>query len=177
MQLSGTPPGWDIRKVERPIPALFTYYILSSLVLGPFFPFALLYLYFRYHTMRYQFDAEGVSMSWGILYHREIHLTYTRIQDIHLVSNVVERWLGLARIQIQTASGSASAEMTLEGIAEYAAVRDYLYQNSRGAKPSELHALLPEATPEPLAAEFHALAGEIRALRATLARRGERGPL
>ena len=58
-------------------------------------------------------------MRWGILFRREITLTYARIQDIHLTSNLVERWLRLARIQIQTASASASAEMTLEGLHEF----------------------------------------------------------
>lgn len=168
-------PGWDIRQIERPIPALFKYYILSSLFFGPLFPFALIYLYFRYHTMRFRFDAEGVSMSWGILYHREVHLTYSRIQDIHLVSNVVERWLGLSRIQIQTASGSASAEMTLEGIAEYEAVRDFLYQNSRGVKAPAPAASADGAALAALESEFRELAAELRALRAALGREKERG--
>ncbi|MEW5765965.1 MAG: PH domain-containing protein, partial [Acidobacteriota bacterium] len=66
----------------------------------------------------------------------EINLTYARIQDIHLVSNVVERWLGLARIQIQTASGSARAEMTIEGIREFELLRDFLYSRMRGAQGS-----------------------------------------
>ena len=43
-----------------------------------------LFHWFRYHTMRYRFDAEGVSMSWGILFRREVLLNYSRIQDIHL---------------------------------------------------------------------------------------------
>jgi putative membrane protein len=46
-------------------------------------------------------------MRWGILFRREISLTYARIQDIQLSSNLVERWLGLAKIQLQTASGSS----------------------------------------------------------------------
>jgi putative membrane protein len=41
-------------------------------------------------------------------------LNYARIQDIHLRSNAMERWLGLARIEIQTASGSSNAGMTLQ---------------------------------------------------------------
>src|SRR5688500_14274172 len=92
------------------------YYVIASFAFLPMMPFALLYFYFRYHTMRFQFDEEGISMSWGILFRREITLTYARIQDIHLTSNLVERWLRLAKIQIQTASASAAAEMTLEEI-------------------------------------------------------------
>ena len=122
----------SIFAIHRPDPALMTWYVIRSFVLGPLFFIPLIPLYFRYHTMRYDFDEEGISMRWGILFRREITLTYSRIQDIHLVSNFVERWLGLARVQIQTASGSSSAEMTLEGLREFAAVRDYLYSRMRG---------------------------------------------
>ena len=123
--------------IREPVPALFRYYVIGSLLAGPLFFIPLIPLYFRYHTLRYHFDEEGISMKWGILFRREITLTYARIQDIHLVSNLIERWLGLARVQIQTASGSSSAEMTLEGIREFEIVRDYLYSRMRGvaAKP------------------------------------------
>jgi len=127
-------PQDDIFRIERPHPDLLTYYTVMSLMLGPFFFIALLPLYFRYRTLRYRFDEEGVSMSWGILFRREIHLTYSRIQDIHLVSNVLERWFGLARVQIQTASGSSKAEMTLEGLKEFGRVRDFLYGRMRGTR-------------------------------------------
>jgi uncharacterized membrane protein YdbT with pleckstrin-like domain len=95
-----------IFSIERPAPNLMTYYLLSSFVLGPLFFILLIPLYFRYHTLRYRFDEEGISMRWGILFRREINLTYARIQDIHLRSNFVERWLNLARVEVQTASGS-----------------------------------------------------------------------
>lgn len=111
-----------------------TYYFLTCLFTGPFFPILILPSYFRYHTMRYRIGAEGVSMRWGILFRKEIILNYARIQDIHLSSNVIERWLGLARLQIQTASGSSSAEMTIEGVLEYEALRDFLYSKMRGLK-------------------------------------------
>ena len=58
----------------------------------------------------------------GAVIGRTQHPIYARIQDIHLVSNVVERWLGLARIKIQTASGSAKAEMTIEGVPQFEAL-------------------------------------------------------
>lgn len=134
---SGAPPSpllsdAEIFGIERPHPKLWKYYILCCLLGGPLFPILLLPNWFRYHTMRYRFDAEGISMRWGILFRREVLLNYARIQDIHLVSNFVERWLGLARIQIQTASGSASPEMTLEGLVQFEAVRDFLYSRMRG---------------------------------------------
>jgi len=122
----------DVFRIERPAPALMKYYLLVCLLTGPLFPILIIPSYFRYHTLRYRFDREGISMRWGILFRREINLTYTRIQDIHLTSNLVERWLGLARIQVQTASGSSSAEMTIEGLHEFERVRDFLYARMRG---------------------------------------------
>src|SRR5690606_13622099 len=115
-----------------PARSLLTYYLLSSMLLGPFFIFPMVYSWFRYHTLRYDIDEQGITMRWGMLFRREVSLTYARIQDIQLSSNVVERWLGLAKIELQTASGSASAEMTIEGIAEYEALRDFLYARTRG---------------------------------------------
>ena len=123
-----------ILAIERPHPNLFTYYWLSLLVFPPLLPLLILPAWFRYHTMRYKFTDEGISMSWGILFRREIIVNYARIQDIHLRSNFVERWLGLARVLVQTASGNAGAELTLEGLREFEAIRDFLYMRMRGVK-------------------------------------------
>jgi putative membrane protein len=153
-----------------------TYYALRSLALGPLFPVLLIPSWFRYHTMHYRFDEEGVSMGWGILFRREIHLTYARIQDLHLESNGVERWLGLARIAVQTASGSARAEMTIEGIREFEELRDFLYSRMRGHSLGTRAAAAPAAAapgpspPDDLAAVLREVAGELRALRVALDR-------
>jgi membrane protein YdbS with pleckstrin-like domain len=124
----------------EPDPSLLRYYALAALLFGPGFFIAIIPFYFRYRTLRYEVDDEGITMRWGILFRREISLTYARIQDIHLTSNVVERWLGLARIQVQTASGSASAEMTIEGLRNVDAMRDFLYARMRGARDQGGHA-------------------------------------
>lgn len=171
-----------VSRIERPDPALMTYYTLVCLLTGPLFPIFIIPNYFRYHTMRYRFDADGVSMRWGILFRREINLTYTRIQDIHLTSNLIERWLGLARVQIQTASGSSSAEMTIEGIKEYEPLRDFLYSKMRGhhatpGAPSASPLSTPEAA-DPLtevAGSLREVSAELRALRRDLEQRGARG--
>jgi putative membrane protein len=126
--------GFDPFAITRPSPTLMTYYALVSLVAGPAFPLALLPLFCKYFTLRYRFDDKGISMSYGVLFKRETLLTYRRIQDIHLTHNIVQRWLGLATVSIQTASGAAGAEMAIEGILEAEALRDFLYQRMRGAR-------------------------------------------
>jgi putative membrane protein len=110
------------------------YYALVSLVAGPAFIFVLAPLFCKYITLRYRFDDKGISMSYGVLFKRETLLTYRRIQDIHLTLNIVQRWLGLATVSIQTASGAAGAEIAIEGILEAEPLRDFLYQRMRGAR-------------------------------------------
>ena len=168
-----TPIPPQIAAIERPSPALMTYYwlrIAASLFAAPIM---LPLLYFRYHTMRYKFDEEGIHMRWGILFRNEIVLNYARIQDIHLKSNFVERWLGLARIEIQTASGSATSEMVLEGLADNEGMRDFLYSRMRGARDKDAEHPKAHSVTEPdaLAGTLREIAVELRAIRELMEKR------
>ena len=162
-----------IAAIERPSPPLWTYYVLQAIASNVAFPVTIVLFYFRYHTMRYRFDAEGIHMRWGILIRREVMLNYSRIQDIQLRANVVERWLGLARIEIQTASGTAGAQMTLEGLLNYVEVRDFLYSRMRGARHPGDAAVV--ASPESLAGVLTIVAEELRAIRELIAARERDG--
>ena len=116
-------------------------------------------------------------MRWGILFRRQINLTYARIQDIHLTSGIIQRWLGLADVKIQTASGSSEAEMTLEGLLEFEAVRDFLYTRMRGYRD---HAGVSQKPPDSSMAGGEGQAAtllreavdELRAIRVALETRG-----
>ncbi|MCC6231072.1 MAG: PH domain-containing protein [Verrucomicrobiales bacterium] len=161
--------------MERPDPRLLTCYLLGALVVPPAFPFLAVYLYCRYHTLRYRFDESGISMRWGILFRRETVVNYARIQDIQIRANILERWLGLARIELQTAAGSSSAEMTLEGFTNVEAVRDFLYSRMRGARgdlsESRVAVLGGEGATVPaesLAQILQEVASELRAIREKL---------
>jgi putative membrane protein len=153
----------SIAAIERPAPPLWTYYVLRAIATTVAFPVTIVVLFFRYHTMRYRFDAEGIHMRWGIIIRREVMLNYSRIQDIQLRANFVERWLGLARIEIQTASGSAGAQMTLEGLLNFVEVRDFLYSRMRGAR--HVADTAAGAAPESLAGVLSEVARELRAIR------------
>ena len=172
----------QVRGERRPEPALMKYYTLESILTGPGIIILLPLRYFRYRTLTYVFDAEGVTVRWGILFRREISLTYARIQDIHLVSNVIERWLGLGRVQIQTASGQSSAEMTIEGLSDCEEVRDELYRRMRGARGTRKRSDAIDAPEAPamiaaggvnhdVVAALNAAAAELRALREQIERR------
>ena len=134
-------PGLNdkIMALERPHRSLWTYYLIRAVLTGPGIIATLPYLFFRYCTLRYRFDEEGIHMRYGLLFRREVNLTYARIQDIHLKSGLIQRWLGLANVEVQTASGSATAEVVIEGFKEFEAIRDFLYTKMRGyqAKPAK----------------------------------------
>jgi putative membrane protein len=177
-------PALEAESLERPHPRLITYYVLTALVIPPLFPILILPLFFRYHTLHYRFDREGVSMRWGILFRREVVLNYARIQDIQIRANFVERWLGLARIELQTAAGSSGAEMTLEGFLNYEAIRDFLYERMRGTREDQTRGsrigagagVTPEsaAVPEALTAVLREVAAELRGVRQALEKHANR---
>lgn len=129
---------FDPQRIERPDRSLLWYYVFIAAFSGPLFPIAFLPLFFKYETLRYRFDDGGVSMSWGILFRKEVYLTYRRIQDIHLTRNLLQRWMGLATVAVQTASGNATPEMSIDGVLQADALRDYLYREMRGAKGEEI---------------------------------------
>lgn len=125
---------FDPASVTRPDPRLMRYYLVVAALTLVAFPITIVPLWIRYHTLRYRFDEDGVGMSVGMLFRREVHLAYRRIQDIHVTRGLVQRWLGLATVSIQTASGSASAEMTIEGVLDPDGLRDWLYARMRGVR-------------------------------------------
>lgn len=174
-----------IYALERPDRSLLTLYLIRAVLSGPFVVITLPLLLFRYHTLRYRFDEQGIHMRWGLLFRREVNLTYARIQDIHLRSGVVQRWLGLADLLVQTASGSAGPEMTIEGFRQFGQIRDFLYTRMRGfadsrrpdpaEAPSDTHAPALPADAE-LIALLSDIRDELRATREQL-ERAPREPL
>jgi putative membrane protein len=126
-----------------------TYYVLCALLTVLGFPFVVIPLWIRYQTLRYKIDDDGISTKWGFIFRREVYVTYRRIQDIHVTRNLLERWLGLAKISLQTASGSSQAELVIEGTKQPEAMRDFLYARMRGARNDSV---APSASASGLAA-------------------------
>ncbi|HEY3354740.1 MAG TPA: PH domain-containing protein [Polyangia bacterium] len=151
----------QVTAITRPAPALLAYYVCSAITTTVLAPFFLVYLYFRYHTLHYRFDEDGVSMGYGVLFRREMHLTYARMQDIHLSQNVVERWLGIGAVTVQTAGGGEGGDLRIVGVREFEAIRDYLYARMRGVRPAARAAAGPAGADE--VALLAAIRDELRA--------------
>ncbi len=140
---NATPAPFRPDSLTRPDEALLTYYLLCAICTLLGFPFVFIAYYIRFKTLRYQLDEEGVSLSVGLFFKRETTLAYRRIQDIHVKRNLFQRWLGIATIEIMTASGASGAEISLEGIREPEALRDFLYARMRGAQDDDTHTTQP----------------------------------
>ena len=138
-----------ILAIQRPSPTLWKYYMIMSFAWGPLFPIPLMMYYLRYRTLQYRFDHVGVTMRTGHWSRRGVSVGYTRIQDIHIRSNIVERWLQLARIEVQTASSNAGAELIIEGVCEYTAVRNFLYARMQDGTQTAYESQRPTAAPSP----------------------------
>lgn len=126
--------SFEPASLKRPHESLLTYYMIISLGGLIFAPIVFIPHYIKYKTMRYSLDDEGISMRWGFFFRKEVYLTYRRLQDIHVTRNIIERWLGLAKVPIQTASGTSGATMTIEGVRDPEPLRDFLYERMRGAR-------------------------------------------
>jgi|JI7StandDraft_1071085.scaffolds.fasta_scaffold74762_2 membrane protein YdbS with pleckstrin-like domain len=129
-------------KIDRPSPALLTYYVLTSLLSLPAVVIVLPALWIRYQTLKYELQESGIRMQVGLFFRREVVVAFRRIQDIHVSRNIIQRWLGIASVSIQTASGSAMPEIILEGMTEPDAIRDWFYERMRGAKGQSVSAVL-----------------------------------
>lgn len=166
-----------VRRIVRPHPRLFWLYAARSLMGGPVFPILFVVLFFRYHTLKYAFGDEGVTVSWGVLFYRESTVPYRKVQDIHVRRSFLERWLGIATIDVQTASGSAGAEVELEGLEDHEAVRDFLYRRMRGTqaaddRPRASAGAEPDGDEAQVVALLRGITGELEQARRALEARG-----
>jgi putative membrane protein len=171
----------QIYALERPHRSLLTLYVFRALLTGPLAVLMLPMLLVRYYTLRYRFDDQGIHVQWGLLFRREINLTYARVQDIHVRSGVIQRWLGLADLMVQSAASSSGPELTIEGFREHHAIRDFLYSRMRGlrSKTARVQAAEPqlafassEQGKSELVSVLEDIRDELRLTREALDRRG-----
>ncbi len=159
----------------KPDETLLKYYFAYSLLWIVLFPIIFLAKYIRYRTLRYVFTDKEITMSWGGIQKQSISVSYERVQDIQLSSGPLERQFSLAKVQLQTASGDADAEIILEGFLNPADVRDQLYEKIQRSKnpnqgtPPALPVTRSETTSAPEMAEaLQQIAGELKAIRILL---------
>jgi uncharacterized membrane protein YdbT with pleckstrin-like domain len=131
-----------------------------------------------YRSLSYEIHEDGVIVRVGILTRSVKHVPYRTVTNMTVRRGVLDRWLGLGSLDIQTAgiSGSSKAEQSLVGLENadevYALVAAAL-RRFRGAMAPTAAGEEGEAKQAPSADEtLTALLGEVRAIRQILEQQG-----
>jgi len=129
---------------------------------------------FYYRSLSYEIGDEQVIVRQGVLTRAVKHVPYRTVTNITVKRGLLDRWLGLGTLEIQTAgmSGTQQAEQSLAGLTDPQQVYDrvvaQLGRFRGGMAPTQAGAEATGSTDETLAA----LLAEVRAIREALEKKG-----
>lgn len=82
----------------------------------------------RYFTYAYRYDESELVIKSGLLFRRERHIPYSRIQNIDAVQNVLHRILNVAEVKVETGGGeTAEATMSVLPVAAFRQMREHVF--------------------------------------------------
>jgi putative membrane protein len=137
------------------------WWLVAMLLMGPY-----------YQSLRYEIQDDEVVVHAGIWTKSVKHVPYRTVTNLTVKRDVIDRWLGLGTLNIQTAgmSGQTGAEEHLVGLADVQEVYDTVATELRrfrgGMAPTQAEveeAIMP-AQPDAL----NELLVEVRAIRRSL---------
>jgi putative membrane protein len=123
-----------------------------------------------YRSLSYEIGDEQVVVRQGVLTRAVKHVPYRTVTNITVKRTLLDRWLGLGTLDIQTAgvSGTQQAEQSLAGLADpdevYKLVVGRLSRFRGAMAPTQAEVEAPDDADETLAA----LLTEVRAIREAL---------
>ncbi|MEM9557613.1 MAG: PH domain-containing protein [Acidobacteriota bacterium] len=86
----------------------------------------------RYLTFGYRLGAEDLVIRKGLLTRNERHVPYARIQNVDLVQNPLHRWLDVAVVRLETASGGKpEAVISVLGLDQVEELRAHVFPDDR----------------------------------------------
>jgi putative membrane protein len=88
----------------------------------------------RYLTYRFRYEDNELVIQSGLMFRKERHIPYARIQNIDAVQNVLHRLLKVVDIKIETGGGqSAEATMSVLPYSALTTMRERVFADRRGA--------------------------------------------
>jgi membrane protein YdbS with pleckstrin-like domain len=123
-----------------------------------------------YRSLGYEVGDEQVIVRQGVLTRAVKHVPYRTVTNITVKRGLLDRWLGIGTLEIQTAgiSGTQQAEQSLAGLTDAGQVYDMVVARLRrfrgGMAPTQAETEAQGGTDETLSA----LLAEVRAIRAAL---------
>lgn len=88
----------------------------------------------RYVTYRFHYDPSELVIRSGLVFRKERHIPYTRIQNIDAVQNVLHRLLNVVEVRVETgAGGSPEAVMSVLPAAALSEMRQQVFAEARAS--------------------------------------------
>ncbi len=92
----------------------------------------------RYFTYRYRYDDSELVIRSGLLFRRERHIPYARIQNIDAVQNLLHRLLKVVDVRIETGGGStAEATMSVLPLSALTEMRERVFAGRHAAPAAQ----------------------------------------
>ncbi|MGC9445037.1 MAG: PH domain-containing protein [Candidatus Methanospirareceae archaeon] len=109
-----------------------------------------------YRTIRYKLTNDDVEWQRGVWFQQTGIVPYNRITNIDTVQGPIQRMLGIAALRIQTAGYSgqqAQAEIKMNGIEHFDALRALLMDCIKGKKPAAVETYAADEKEAPTGTE------------------------
>ena len=88
-------------------------------------------------AFRYRFDDRELVIRSGLLFRKERHIPYARIQNIDAVQNILHRLLNVAEVRVETGGGSeVEAAIQVVPLAGFEEMRAHVFAHLRSPAPA-----------------------------------------
>ncbi len=90
--------------------------IIYLIIFGSFF-FSLVYQVFNWYFYTYRYEDGYLHLKTGVIVKKERSIKQERVQTVNIQRGLIQRLLGLASLQVQTAGAGGETEFSLTAIA------------------------------------------------------------
>ncbi|MGQ0736862.1 MAG: PH domain-containing protein [Acidobacteriota bacterium] len=105
----------------------------------------------RYISFRYWYGENELVIRSGLLFRKERHIPYSRIQNVDVVQRPLHRLLSVAEVRVETGGGeTAEATMTVLPMAAFREMRERVFADRGAAADSAQGDSAAPAPPAPL---------------------------
>jgi putative membrane protein len=120
--------------------------IIYLIIFGSFF-FSLVYQVFNWYFYTYRYEDGYLHLKTGVITKKERSIKQERVQTVNIQRGLIQRLLGLASLQVQTAGAGGETEFSLTAIAldEAELIKDSLESKDEFAGGSKEQAEKNEA--------------------------------
>ena len=131
----------------------------------------------NYEMRWYVVTDRSLRIRSGVVWLREMTMTFANVQEVRVNANPIERWLGLANVEVQSAGGGDSNShgagtsghvAKFAGVDNAAAIRDLIAERLRAYRDSGLGETTLEEREPLLLSSAREVLEEARALRNSL---------